>query len=243
MGIVSKSTETNIHMISIIIPTYNESEFLAGTIRQIFEVLGASKLDGEVILIDDNSPDGTGELAYYLRKFFPNLKTLHRAERLGQVSAILEGLSQVEGNIIGFMDANGHHPPELLPALISPLISGQIDITVASRYVQGGGVSGWPLMRGLLTRWASLLARPITAIKDPLSGYFFVKKSILQGMEFRSTMPVLLLDILGRARFEAVQEIPYIFTELERQRRIVPLGKGLAYLRQVWGLYWKRPMH
>ncbi|HDS11771.1 MAG TPA: glycosyltransferase, partial [Candidatus Wirthbacteria bacterium] len=196
-------------MVSIILATYNQSENLGNLIRQIFEVAGQNKIQVEVIVVDDNSPDGTGEMVYYLKRFFPKLKTLHRPYRLGYVSALLEGLQEAQGNIVGFMDTNLSHPPQLLPQLVIPIIRGQIDLTLASRYIEGAQISGWSVWRRLVNRLAVWLCLPITSVRDPLSNYFFISRSILAKTPLEPSHPKLLLDILLKSNYNAAQEIPY----------------------------------
>lgn len=223
-------------MLSLILPTYNESEHLATLLRQIFEVTGVHHIHTEVIVVDDNSPDGTGELAYYLKRFFPHLTTFHREQRLGKTSAIIEGIYHAKGNIIGVMDANLSHPPSALPALVMPLISGNVDITVASRYSVGASIHGWGIIRRFSNRTASLLSRPLTPVKDPLSDFFLLRKSVIAHYPICST-PKLLLDLLARAPYSAVQEIPYDFYGNRSGFGFSRFPAGIDWIGQLFDLY------
>ncbi|OIP97480.1 hypothetical protein AUK40_03140 [Candidatus Wirthbacteria bacterium CG2_30_54_11] len=224
-------------MLSLIIPTYNESETLAALLRQIFEVTGTHHIHTEVIVVDDNSPDGSGELAYYLKRFFPHLTTFHRDRRLGKTSALVEGIHHAKGNIIGVMDADLTHSPSLIPSLIMPLISGNIDITVASRYSVGACIEGWGLLRRIAHLLATLACRPLTPISDPLSGFFFLRKSVIARYPL-TTPQHLLLDLLVHAPYSSVQELPFTFKGRGRS----PFGSGRG-IDQVISLYQDKLFH
>ncbi|HNT30244.1 MAG TPA: glycosyltransferase [bacterium] len=223
-------------MLSIIIPTYNESETLPILVRQIFEITGYNKIQAEIIIVDDNSPDGTGELAYYLKKFFPKLKTLHRTERLGKTSAFYEGLAQAQGNLIGMIDAGLPYSPDIIPDLVFPLISGNIDLTIGSRFVPGAQTFGWNFITKSLTRMACLLCAPLTPVHDPLSSYFFIRKSILQKIPVSDDAPYLLLELLAQGSFRSMQEIACHY-ERQLQGKSTAPQKAFTFLRQIGKLY------
>ncbi len=224
-------------MLSLIIPTYNESEHLAALLRQVFEVTGTHHIHAEVIVVDDNSPDGTGELAYYLKRFFPNLTTFHREQRMGKTSAIIEGIHHAKGNIIGVMDADQTHNPGLIPSLIMPLISGNIDITVASRYSIGAHIDGWGVFHRAAHAIATKACRPLTPVRDPLSGFFFMRKTVISRYPLSCTSH-LLLDLLVHAPYNSVQELPYSF----RSRGRTSYGAG-GFIKQFISLYKEKLFH
>jgi dolichol-phosphate mannosyltransferase len=195
-------------MISIIIPTYNESDNLPALVRQIFEVCGHNRLKTEVILLDDNSPDGTGEMAYYLRKFFPNLRTLHRKEKLGHASALLEGIAESKGAVVGTLYGDFSHPPELIPHLAIPIMHGNVDIAIGSRYLDGS-VRDLSALKRLRRRILQGMYRPLTGIHDSLSGFFFFRRDLLNYVRIPHEAPAFLPELLLRSGFRVAQEIPY----------------------------------
>ena len=125
--------------LSIIIPTYNEKDNIIPLVEQIDHAL--ANYDYEIVFVDDNSADGTAELARSLSSKYPIEVVVRRNER-GLASAVVEGIRHATGQYIGVMDADLQHPPEILPNLMQKVRSG-VDIAVASRYVEGGGCQGW----------------------------------------------------------------------------------------------------
>lgn len=223
-------------MISLIIPTYNNSETLPLLVREIFEVGGRHQLEIETIVIDDNSSDGTGELAFHLKRYFPLLRTYHRAEKLGHTSAILQGIDQAQGKIVGVMDANYTHSPAMIPELVRPIISGFVDISIASRYVEHRPIHNSHLMRNLSNQIALLSAKPLTNVKDPLSNYFFTLKQLFYTFPVNEHSPKLLLDLLTKSNYRSAQEIPYDFIH-PQGRKTVKWEHGTGYFTQLFRLY------
>jgi glycosyltransferase involved in cell wall biosynthesis len=149
--------------LAVIIPTFNEAENSRIIIPQIHAAL---KTNYTVVIVDDNSPDGTQTVVQELAKTYP-VKLISRPQKSGLASAVIEGMKSVAADAYIIMDADLSHPPEMLPEL-----RGQIeihDLAVASRYVKGGSISGWPLKRRIVSRVAIMLARPLTPVKNALS--------------------------------------------------------------------------
>ena len=189
---------------SVVIPTYNE----AGNLKNIIEQILAAE-DVEIVVVDDASPDGTGKLADELAKSY-NVKVVHRAGKLGLSSAILEGFENASTDIVGVIDGDLQHPPSVIPKLVKAIEDGA-DIAVGSRKVEGGGVSNWPFWRKLVSWGAGLLARPLTPVKDSMSGLFFLKKKVLDNTKLETIGFKLGLEILVKGKYDKVVEVPYIF--------------------------------
>lgn len=227
-------------MISIIIPTYNERDNLEELLMRIDESLSARWIEYEVIIVDDGSPDGTGELAMELSSRFP-IKVKVRPGKMGLSSAVLDGLELAEGDIIAVMDADLQHPPELLPELYERLRGG-CDIAVASRYVKGGSVAGWSLIRRMISRGSILLAwillPRVRKVKDPSSGYFMFRRSVVEGVmeELDPRGFKILLEILVKGRYSEVCEIPYTFGHRRKGRSKLGGKVVLSYLLHVLNL-------
>ena len=154
---------------TIVIPTYNERDRLGILLERVFDACDRDGLALEVIIVDDNSADGTGALAddWARRR---RVRVIHRAGKLGLGTAVLEGFAAARTEVVGVMDGDLSHPPQLLPKLFRTIEDG-FDLVVASRYVRGGGTSNFPIGRWLLSRAGCWLARPLTPVRDAMSGY------------------------------------------------------------------------
>jgi len=192
--------------ISLILPTFNEKKNLPILIPLIFKYMP----DIEIIIIDDNSPDGTGKLAKELSKKY-NLKVIHRKRRLGLSTAIVLGFKHAKGDIIGAMDADLSHPPRLIPKMVACLKKNNADLVIASRKLKKSRVEGWPFHRRIMSDIASILAGFLTDVNDPLSGYFFMRKQVIKNIKFKSKGYKILLEILKKGKYSKVTEIAYVF--------------------------------
>lgn len=256
--------------VSIIVPTYNESHNIIGLLESIQRSIPRSLLS-EVVVVDDNSPDKTGEIveAYSeeTRKRGPrmakeqqplitdtewntndrpdssscNLKVVHRPEKKGLVSAILEGIRCSKGQYILVMDADFSHSPTIIPNMLNELVSTDVDIVVASRYAEGGRIRGWPLKRRLISKGAVKLAQyglPIKKeVKDPMSGFFALKRHVLDNIKIDSGGYKILLEILVKANNAKVKEIPYTFTNRTRGKSKLDNTVVWDYIKALYHLY------
>ncbi|MEM3613736.1 MAG: polyprenol monophosphomannose synthase [Nitrososphaerales archaeon] len=225
--------------ISVILPTYNERANLPVIIKQIRQL----PIEVECVVVDDNSPDGTGELAERLASTDPLIKVVHRPKKLGLASAVLDGLQKASAPYVAVMDADLQHPPNLLPSMVNLLDSGA-DLVVASRYVRGGGVAGWSIFRYFISRCATILAHLLIprsrVVKDPMSGYFALKRSVLEGLHLDSNMGYkILLSILAKAKLTVVKEVPMIFRRRLRGESKLGQKEILNYLRLLKDLLGK----
>lgn len=221
-------------MISVIIPTYNESGNLEILLDRIFEELKG--VEAEVVVVDDNSPDGTGELAESLKQKHP-VQVLHRSGKLGLASAVLDGMKAAKGNILAVIDADLSHDPSILPHLHSLLQNGT-DLAVGSRHVPGGGTKGWPLFRQMGSRFAISLARPITRVKDATSGYFAFRRSVVEGVPLDALGFKIGLEIFVKGRYKNWKEVPYVFQDRQSGKSKLNKKVVLEYLKHLIKLYW-----
>jgi dolichol-phosphate mannosyltransferase len=192
-------------MVTIVLPTYNERRNLEGLVRSIVRLQRAS-----VIIVDDNSPDGTGELAERLAGKFP-IRVIHREKRMGLSSAVVAGFKASKDDIIGVMDADLSHPPEALPRMIKLVAENRADIVVGSRKVEGGRVEVWPLSRRIMSWGATMLARPLTDVRDPMSGFFVLRRRVIKDVELSSRGYKILLEVLVKGNYRKAVEVPYVF--------------------------------
>jgi len=200
-------------MLSVIIPCYNEKENIEHIIKAVFRVLRENGFEGEVIVVDDESPDGTAAIAQGMMDRLKDLRVVVRKGEKGLSSAIVRGFREAKGDIIVVMDADLSHPPELLPELVRPLLDGRCEMTIASRYVKGGGTEGWPLKRRMISKGATLLARLITDVCDPMSGFFAIKRSVVDGVELNPKGYKIALEVLARGNYRKVIEVPFVFRD------------------------------
>jgi len=214
-------------MLSLVTPTYNERENLPTLVERAHKSLGG--YDYELIVVDDNSPDGTAQLARDLSANYP-IKVVCRNNEKGLASAVVAGFNQAKGDVLGVIDADLQHPPERIPQLLAEINSGA-DVAIASRYVPEGGISGWSLKRKIMSRAATLLARTLLPsvgrVKDPLSGFFLLRRKVIEGVELKPTGYKILLEVLARGRADGIKEVPYTFGERLGGRSNLGLGEQI----------------
>lgn len=229
-------------VLSIIVPTYNERDRLPELVRTIFAAYAAESLDAELIIVDDNSPDGTGALAEALSADH-NIRVVHRAGKLGLGTAVVEGFDAARAPVVGVIDADMSHPPMLLPRMLAIMRQEEADLVVASRYIPGGGTRNWPASRLLMSRLACLLARRLTPVSDATSGFFLIQRDIARGVRISAGGFKICLELLVRARPDRVVEVPYVFVGRTAGESKMNLKEALGYLVQLRALHRFRREH
>ncbi|MGY5140449.1 MAG: glycosyltransferase [Candidatus Nitrosopumilus sp. Bin_571-38] len=231
------------NQISIIIPTYNESENIIKILRSIGEII-PKNITTQAIVVDDNSPDGTGKLVEdYLKNFKKmtdyTIEIIHRKAKDGLSSAIMKGIQQAKGDMIVVMDSDFSHPPQIIPKLIESIKKYQCDIAVASRYIKGGKIQGWSLKRKLMSKFATLIAKKGLGIdtKDPMSGFFAFKRNIIKELNIDAIGYKILLEILVKTKGVSIKEIPYTFQDRELGNSKLDMKTIIDYYKSVWKLY------
>jgi dolichol-phosphate mannosyltransferase len=227
-------------MVSMVVPTYNERERLGHFVRALAGVLRDARIDGEIIIVDDNSPDGTGEVADGLARELP-VRVVHRSGKLGLGSAVMAGFAAARGELLGVMDADVSHPPERVPVLVAALLETGADVVVGSRYIPGGGTRNWPLSRAIMSRTACLVARLVTPVRDAASGFFVLRRPVIQGVEIKAAGFKICLELLVRGSVRSVVEVPYVFTDRAAGQSKMNHREALGFLVQIGQLYrWER---
>ncbi|MEB3691224.1 MAG: glycosyltransferase family 2 protein [Caldisphaeraceae archaeon] len=223
--------------LSIIVPTYNERDNLGELLRRIDGALRPSEVSYEVVIVDDNSPDGTAKYAGELSRTYP-IKVLKRAGKLGLASAVLDGLKIAGGESIVIMDADLQHPPEVLSKIVEKV--QDCDVVIASRYVKGGSVGEWSLLRRLISKGAILVARvllpKVRRIKDPMSGYFAFRRDVVKGISMNPRGFKILLEVLVRGNARKVCEVPYTFSSRLKGKSKLDAGEIINYLIHLMDL-------
>lgn len=224
-------------MITIILPTYNEKDNLTPLINAIFDVLNKNLLQGYVLIVDDNSPDGTGKIADDISKKNNMVNVFHRSSKQGLSSAVVEGFKHAKGEIIGVMDADLSHPPEVIPKLIQPIIDGEAEFVIASRYIKNEKIKDWTLNRKIISWVATILARPLTNVSDPMSGFFFFKKKILDGAELSPIGYKIMLEIIVKGNYSNIKEIPFTFKDRYKGESKLNWKEHFNYVHHLFKLY------
>jgi dolichol-phosphate mannosyltransferase len=220
----------------MVVPTYNERDRLAELISQAFSVAERAGFVLELVIVDDNSPDGTGALADELARTH-RIKVLHRAGKLGLGTAVIEGFGLASAAIVGAMDADLSHPPQFLPKMLAAFRATGADMLVASRYIPGGSTSDWPMSRKLMSRLGSMLAWGLTPIRDATSGFFLIRREVAQAVTIRVRGFKIALELLTRAAPSVLVEFPYRFDDRQEGESKMTMREGTGYLKQLRDLY------
>lgn len=222
-------------MLSIILPTYNEAENLELIIPMLSKLLNDENISGEIIVVDDNSPDGTKDVARHLANEYPVVVHVRKNER-GLATAVMKGFELAKGDICVVMDADLSHPVEKLPEMIRPILQGQCDATVGSRYIAKAGCDNWPLMRRIVSKGSGLLAKGVAKLSDPTTGFMAVRKKILAGVKLDPIGWKIVLEIIVKTNSQ-FKEIPIIFSDRKLGESKLDLKAQKDYLLHLWKLY------
>lgn len=226
--------------LSVVIPVFNESENLPELVDRVETSLSHASF--ELVIIDDNSPDGTAIVAEELNMEYGNIKILKRPGKLGLSSAVIDGFTESapETRIIAVMDGDMQHPPELLAEMYAKIIDGA-DLVIASRYTNGGGTNGWRLYRKIISRGATALTHlllPETRnVRDILSGFFMIKRDVISEAELDPIGYKILLEILVKGHYSTVCEIPYVFEKRKNGKSNLNLKEILKFAIHICRLF------
>jgi dolichol-phosphate mannosyltransferase len=224
--------------LSLIVPTYNESRNLEELLRQLTAVLEPCLAgEYEILVVDDDSPDGTWAVAMRLSERWPAVRVMRRRSEKGLSTAVIRGWQAARGETLAVIDADLQHPPEVLARLWEAIQAGA-DLAVASRHTEGGGVSDWSALRRLLSRGAQLLGLALLPsvvgrVSDPMSGYFMLRRAAIAGAELSPLGYKILIEVLGRGRIRTISEVGYVFRERLAGESKVTARLYADYLRHL----------
>ncbi len=223
--------------VSVILPTYKEGKNLEEMATRIFRSLGGGGLRGECIVVDDDSGDDTGMVCAKLSEEHDMRLIVRKGER-GLSTAVIRGLREARGEILVVMDADLSHPPEKIPEMARRVGDGS-DFVLGSRYVDGGEIEeNWGFYRKLNSRVATLLARFLTPIKDPMSGFFCIPKRTFEACRELSPLGYkIALEILVKSGARDVAEVPIFFSRRKHGESKMNLKEQLLYVRHLFRLY------
>lgn len=245
--VASTSVETGEAPIyfSLIIPTYNECQNIKKIVEKLSQLLDGSMAgDYEMIVVDDDSPDRTWEVALSLKPDYPQLRVMRREHERGLSTAVIRGWQAARGEVLGVIDADLQHPPETLLNLLAEIKRGA-DLATASRHVAEGGVSDWSMIRRFLSRGAQTLGLVILPgvvgrVSDPMSGYFMVRRSCIAGKTLNPAGYKILIEVLGRGDIRWIGEVGYVFQERQEGESKVTWKQYIEYLRHLLRLRFAR---
>ena len=224
--------------LSLILPTYNEGgniESIIGIISQLLDAVIAGEY--ELIVVDDDSPDRTWKIAADLCSDYPQLRVMRRTTERGLSTAVIRGWQVARGEILGVIDADLQHPTEILVQLLQEIDRGA-DLAVASRHVEGGGVSQWSWMRRVLSRGAQMLGlmilpEVIGRLSDPMSGYFMVRRRSIVSKILSPVGYKILIEVVGRCKIDWIAEVGYVFRERQAGESKVTWKQYVEYIQHL----------
>lgn len=220
-------------VVTIIVPTYKERENITSLVERISNSL--SKWDYEILIVDDNSQDGSEELVRTLSGKYP-VRILVRKNKRGLASAVVDGISQAQGKLVAVMDADLQHPPEVLPEILKALENH--DFVMASRYIQGGSPGKWTFSRKIVSFVANTMALPLAPkIKDRMSGFFAFRRSAVDPAALNPLGWKIGLEILARSQFKSTAEVPFTFAQRARGASKLTRWIIWQYIQQLVRLY------
>jgi dolichol-phosphate mannosyltransferase len=224
-------------LLSLVVPTLNERENIADFLAEVRRGLdGALPGRYEVIVVDDDSPDGTWELAAGLMAGFPELRVVRRRNEGGLAVAVIRGWQLSLGEVLGTINADFQHPPSILPRMIE--ILSDADLVVGTRHSDGGGLGDWGLMRRITSRGAALIGRVVlpevfARVSDPLSGCYFVRRKAIQGIELKPLGYKSLMEVMVRGEVGRIRECGYEMRRRSRGQSKVHALHPLHYIHHV----------
>ncbi|MGD9634087.1 MAG: polyprenol monophosphomannose synthase [Pirellulales bacterium] len=227
--------------VSVIIPTYQERDNLARLLPAVLRVLYDARLSGEIIVVDDDSRDGTENLCFVLGTVKP-VRLITRRDERGLATAVVRGLEAANGEVCVVMDADFSHPPEAVPKLVAAMRDGHCEMAIGSRYVTGGAVDEhWGWFRRANSRVATLLARGLTKISDPMAGFFAIRKSTVERAgQLRPLGYKIALELIVRCDCRRVVEVPILFQDRAAGESKMSVQQQWLYLRHLTRLYGAR---
>jgi len=202
--------------LTVIIPTFNEEENIERMVLTVDAICKAHSIYEEILVVDDSSTDRTIEIVNRLIGAHSFLRLLVRTKNPGLSPSLFDGITNADSDLVQCLDCDFSHPPEKIPVFYQILKNEGYDMAIGSRYIKGGEVINWPVLRRVLSSGAALLSRfLIPHVKDSGSGFFAINRSILNDTTLSPRGFRMGFEILGKARWTRVQEIPIVFKDRE----------------------------
>jgi dolichol-phosphate mannosyltransferase len=228
--------------LALVVPTLHEAANIGRVLERVRASLDPLGVPYELIVVDDDSQDGTENIVQQVSGQDGRVRLLVRRGEHGLAGAISDGWKHSQAEVVGVIDADLQHPPELLPKMWEKMQAGY-DLVVASRYAEAGSMPGWNPLRRAISELGILVAKPLQRgpirVKDPLSGFFLVRRRCLAGLELQRHGFKLLLEILVRGKIRSAAEVPFVFGTRQGGESKASLGTGLHYV-YLLGRLWRK---
>jgi len=219
--------------LTVIIPTFKEEANIRHIITEVDTVFRNNSLNGEILVVDDNSPDNTIAIVNELKKTQTNLSLLVRTSDHGLSQSVADGFLHASSDVFVVIDADMSHPPALIPKMYEEIRAGS-DVVIGSRYMEGGGIKKWPLKRRIISLGATFLGRLLFPdITDPVSGFFAIRKDVVAQAQLKPRGYKILLEVLGKGTWEHDKEIPFEFSDREIGSSKLKIKTIIEYAQQV----------
>ncbi len=221
--------------LSIVVPTYREAENITELLRRIRNALDPLNRPYEVILVDDDSQDGTDDVVAELARYGTPIRLIARVGERGLSSAVLRGFDEAHGENLLCMDADLSHPPEAIAQLIETLCEDETDFVIGSRYVPGASTDEkWGMLRWINSKVATWLARPFTKVKDPMAGFFALRSESYHAADALNPIGYKVgLELMVKCRCRHVREVPIHFADRLHGQSKLNFAEQLKYLRHL----------
>lgn len=224
--------------LTVIVPTRNEAPNVSVLVSRLATTLTSLAGGWELVFVDD-SDDDTPQVIADLATTSGEVRLLHRppGHRPGGLGgAVQAGFTMARGRVLAVMDADLQHPPEVMRALVAPVLSGEADLAAGSRYGRSGGASGldgrWRRVVSSACRWLTHRAVPASrTLEDPLSGLFALRRSVIAGAQLRPDGYKILLEVVARGNWQTVVNVGYSFAERHAGESKAGLREGLVFFR------------
>jgi dolichol-phosphate mannosyltransferase len=235
-GVPGTTAIYSVPTVTVVVPTYHEVENLPHLVARLQLVRSAGAFELELILMDDDSRDGSAELVASLGA--PWVRLVTRKVNRGLSYAVLDGLKLSTRDLLVVMDADLSHPPEKIPEMLAAVLNGA-DVAVGSRFAEGGTTADdWGLFRWLNSRVATLLAFPLTSVSDPMSGFFAMRRStFMSGQDFNPVGYKILLELIIKCRSKLVVDVPIHFDNRRYGESKLSFREQLRYVQHLRRLY------
>jgi dolichol-phosphate mannosyltransferase len=229
--------------LSLVLPTYNEATNLPRLVPRLAQALDRAGLEFEVIVVDDDSPDGTWRVAGDLAAEDPRLRVIRRRGQRGLATAVVAGWAAARGDVLGVMDADLQYPPEGLLDLVSAIVADRADVAVASRYAPGARTGSWAFRREVISRAAIRVAKlalpaALGQVADPNSGCFLLRRRVIDSVPLRPVGFKILIEVLARGHWQRVVEVPYAYAGRGSGKSKLGLRQTAEFLEHLAHLVW-----
>lgn len=222
--------------LTVIIPTFNEEANIRNIVMAVDAVFHEHSLNGQILIVDDNSSDSTISIVRELERIKENVDILVREQDHGLSQSVADGFTHADSDVFIVIDADFSHPPVLIPAMYHEIRKGT-DIVIGSRYMEGGGIRKWPLKRRVISIGATFLGRLLFPdITDPVSGFFAIRKNVVENAPLKPRGYKILLEVLGKGSWKDDREIPFEFVDRESGASKLKIRTMLEYARQVFDI-------